>query len=96
MRVLIKPIITEKANRLSEKHNRYAFVVADDANKLTIKQAVEKAYGVTVNSVNTIQYIGKLKTRNTKSGIVKGIANRHKKAIVSLKEGETIDLYSNI
>ncbi|MFN5795046.1 MAG: 50S ribosomal protein L23 [Bacteroidota bacterium] len=96
MNILIKPVITEKMNKLTEKLNRYGFVVARGANKLQIKEAVEKTYGVTVEAVNTQNYIGKFKSRNTKNGIVSGIANRHRKAVVTLKKGESIDLYSNI
>jgi large subunit ribosomal protein L23 len=96
MEILIKPVITEKMTAIGEKHNRYGFIVDRDANKLQIKKAVEQMYGVTVEKVNTVNYIGKMKTRNTKAGVVSGRTNRHKKAIVSLKEGETIDFYSNI
>ncbi|MEI6522291.1 MAG: 50S ribosomal protein L23 [Bacteroidota bacterium] len=96
MNILIKPVITEKMNKLTEKLNRYGFVVARGANKLQIKEAVEKTYGVTVEAVNTQNYIGKFKSRNTKNGIVSGIANRHRKAVVTLKKGESIDLYNNI
>ncbi len=96
MNVLIKPVVTEKMTKQSEKLNRFGFVVNKEANKLQIKEAVESAYGVTVESVNVLNYIGKLKVRNTKNGIAKGIANRHKKAIVTLKSGDTIDLYSSI
>jgi large subunit ribosomal protein L23 len=96
MEILIKPVITEKMTAIGEKQNRYGFLVGREANKLQIKKAVEQMYGVTVAKVNTVNYIGKMKTRNTKAGVVSGRTNRHKKAIVSLKEGETIDFYSNI
>lgn len=96
MEVLIKPVITEKMTAQGEKLNRYGFIVAKTANKVQIKQAIEKMYGVNVDSVNTIRYVGKLKSRNTKAGVVTGRSNAHKKAIVSLKPGETIDFYSNI
>jgi large subunit ribosomal protein L23 len=96
MSILIKPIITEKMTAMSEKLNRYAFVVDKKANKIEIKSAVEKMYGVSVTNVRTNNYIGKLKSRNTKSGIVTGVSNSHKKAIVELKQGEMIDFYSNI
>lgn len=96
MNILIKPVITEKMNKLTEKLNRYGFVVVRGANKVQIKEAVEKTYGVTVEAVNTQNYIGKFKSRNTKNGIVSGIANRHRKAVVTLKKGESIDLYNNI
>lgn len=96
MSIIVKPIITEKMTAAGEKFNRYGFVVARKANKIEIKNAVEKMYGVTVETVNTQNYIGKIKSRNTKAGVVTGLVNRHKKAVVTLKEGETIDFYSNI
>lgn len=96
MEILIKPIITEKMTAQGEKMNRFAFVVDKRANKLEIKSAVEKAYGVKVDSVNTQQYVGKVKTRNTTRGVAIGRVNRGKKAIVTLKDGETIDFYASI
>lgn len=96
MDILIKPIITEKMTAQAEKLNRYGFVVAKEANKLEIKAAVEKMYGVKVDTVNTQQYVGKVKTRNTTRGIAIGRVNRSKKAIVTLKQGETIDFYASI
>jgi large subunit ribosomal protein L23 len=95
--VLIKPIISEKQTKVTEKFpNRFGFVVARGANKLVIKEAIEKMYGVTVERVNTQNYIGKLKTRNTAKGIVHGIQGRSKKAVVFLKDGDTIDLFNHI
>ena len=96
MGILVKPIITEKITSQSEKFNRYGFVVSKEANKLEIKAAVEKMYGVKVDSVNTQQYIGKVKTRNTTRGTAIGRVNRNKKAIVTLKKGEVIDFYASI
>jgi large subunit ribosomal protein L23 len=96
MSIIIKPIITEKMSGLTEKMNRYGFVVDLEANKVEIKGAIEKLYGVNVESVRTMRYIGKIKTRNTKSGINSGLVGRCKKAIVSLAEGDTIDFYSNV
>lgn len=96
MEILIKPIITEKMTSQAEKLNRYGFVVDKRANKVQIKQAIEAMYGVTVKSVNTQQYVGKVKTRNTTKGIAVGRVNRSKKAVVTLKDGETIDFYSSI
>jgi large subunit ribosomal protein L23 len=96
MEILIKPIITEKMTAQGEKLNRYGFVVAKEANKLEIKAAVEKMYGVKVDSVNTQQYVGKVKTRNTTRGVAVGRVNRNKKAYVTLKQGETIDFYASI
>jgi large subunit ribosomal protein L23 len=96
MNILIKPIITEKMTELGEKLNRYGFIVHREANKLQVKQAVEELYGVDVRAVNTIRYSGKVKSRNTKSGLIAGRTSAYKKAIVTLAEGETIDFYSNI
>ena len=96
MEILIKPIITEKMTAQGEKLNRYGFVVDKRANKLEIKAAVEKAYGVKVDGVNTQQYVGKVKSRNTTRGLAIGRVNRGKKAIVTLKDGETIDFYASI
>lgn len=96
MKVIIKPIVTEKMTQLTEKLNRYGFRVNPDANKLQIKQAVEEMYNVTVTDVNTANYDGKKKSRYTKSGLLTGKTSAFKKAIVTLKDGETIDFYSNI
>jgi len=82
--------------RLSEKLNQYGFIVEKSANKLLIKKAIEELYGVTVDSINTIRYAGKLKSRYTRSGFLSGRTNSFKKAIITLKEGEKIDFYSNI
>ena len=96
MDIIIKPIVTEKMTAQADKLNRYGFLVNKDANKLMIKQAVEKMYGVTVEQVNTQNYIGKVRMRNTRAGMQIGIANRSKKEVVTLKKGETIDFYSSI
>ena len=94
--VLIKPVLSEKVNRLSEKYNRYTFVVNRKANKLEIKKAVEEFYGITVESVNTINVPSKVKQRNTKAGLLTGRKPAKKKAIVTVAEGDTIDLYGNV
>lgn len=96
MEIIIKPIITEKMTSLGEKFNRYGFVVVKSANKTEIKDAVEKMYGVKVDKVNTQQYVGKVKTRNTTRGLAIGRVNRSKKAVVTLKQGEVIDFYASI
>jgi large subunit ribosomal protein L23 len=96
MNIIIKPVITEKMTDLGEKMNRYGFIVHKSANKLQIKNAVEELYGVDVDNVNTMNYSGKQKSRNTKSGAITGRTSAYKKAIVTLAEGETIDFYSNI
>lgn len=96
MKIINKPLITEKMTALTEQDNRYGFVVDHNANKLQIKEAVEKMYGVSVERVNTMNFNGKLKSRFTKAGWVAGRTNKFKKAIVTLVEGDTIDFYSNI
>lgn len=94
--ILFRPIVTEKLTALGEKLNRYGFIVDKEANKIEIKKAVAELYGVTVASVNTIRYLGKIKSRNTKAGVISGHKNAFKKAIITLAEGEKIDFYSNI
>ncbi len=96
MNILLKPIVTEKMTSQGDKFNRYGFLVAKNANKLQIKKAVEELYGVTVDSVNTMRYGGKIKSRNTKSGLLIGKTTATKKAVVTLAEGNKIDFYSNI
>jgi large subunit ribosomal protein L23 len=96
MSILIKPIITEKATMDSELNNRYSFLVNTKANKIEIKNAVEAAYGVSVDKVRTMNVRPERRTRHTKTGIQHGKTNATKKAIVQLAEGETIDLYANI
>jgi large subunit ribosomal protein L23 len=96
MEIIVKPVITEKFTNMGEALSQYAFVVNKNANKVQIKQAIEKMYGVSIESVNTQIYLGKVKTRNTTKGIAIGRVNKHKKAIVTLKKGEKIDFYSNI
>lgn len=97
MEVLIKPLITEKMTAVTEKFpNRYGFVVDKKATKGQIRNAVEQMYDVTVSSVNTMVYLGKRKSRFTKTGIQSGRKNNFKKAIVTLNEGQSIDFYSNI
>lgn len=94
--VLVKPILSEKANAQQEKLRRYAFRVDRKANKLEIKKAVESFYGVSVVDVNTAVAPGKNKTRYTKAGFIKGRKPSYKKAFVTLAEGDSIDLYSSI
>ncbi|MEX8546378.1 MAG: 50S ribosomal protein L23 [Mucilaginibacter sp.] len=94
MEILKKPLLTEKVTKLTEKLNRYAFIVDPKSNKIQIKGAIEAMYGVNVEAVNTMRYEGKLKSRNTKAGSVSGRPSKYKKAVVTLKDGETIDFYS--
>lgn len=94
--MIIKPLVTEKMTAMTEKLNRFGFIVCPEANKLEIKREIEGLYNVTVVSVNTTRYSGKNKSRYTKSGMIQGRANAFKKAVVTLKDGDTIDFYSNI
>lgn len=95
MSALIKPLVTEKVSAMNEK-GKYGFIVSRKANKVEIKKEVEKMYGVTVEDVNTMNYLGKAKTRYTKQNILKGRRPSFKKAIVTVAEGEVIDFYSGI
>ena len=96
MSILKSPIITEKMTGLTEKLNRYGFRVDPNANKIEIKSAIESMYGVSVESVKTMNYGGKAKSRFTKAGLLEGRTDKFKKAIVTLVEGDAIDFYSNI
>ena len=96
MGIIVKPLVTEKMTAITEKFNRFGFIVRPEANKLEIKKEVEALYNVTVVEVNTMRYAGKNKSRYTRSGLINGRTNAFKKAIVTLKEGDTIDFYSNI
>lgn len=96
MAIIIKPLVTEKMTALTDELNRYGFVVRPEANKIEIKREIEALYGVTVVDINTMKYAGKSKSRYTRQGLVKGRTAAFKKAIVTLKEGDFIDFYSNI
>ncbi|MBR6980905.1 MAG: 50S ribosomal protein L23 [Prevotella sp.] len=97
MALILRPLVTEKMTKTTDKRpNRYGFIVRPDANKLQIKEEVERLYNVTVVDVNTMLFAGKRSQRYTKAGMIKGQKSSFKKAIVTLKEGETIDFYSNI
>ncbi|MBU2915050.1 MULTISPECIES: 50S ribosomal protein L23 [Reichenbachiella] len=95
MSILKKPIVTEKVSALNES-GKYGFVVDKDANKVEIKKAIEKAYGVTVESVNTMVYPGKAKTKYTKSKVISGRTSSFKKAIVQVADGDIIDFYGGV
>ena len=96
MSIIIKPIITEKITKDGEVFNRFGFIVDKRANKIQIKTAVEAAYGVSIVEVNTMNYRADRSVKYTKSGLISGKTNAYKKAIVQVKEGETIDFYNNI
>ena len=94
--IIIRPIVTEKMTAQTEKEGRYGFVVDKKSNKVQIKSAIEKEYGVTDTGVRTMIVPGKDKTRYTKRNILRGGTGSWKKAIITLKAGENIDLYSAI
>jgi large subunit ribosomal protein L23 len=96
MSTIIKPVITEKMTGQSDKFNRYGFYVDRRANKIEVKNAVEKMYSVTVVDVRTMNTPGKVKRRMTRSGVLAGRVGKYKKAVVQLKQGDVIDFYSNI
>jgi len=90
-RVLVKPLITEKATELSA-HNQYAFVISQAANKIEVAKAIQAVYGVKALSVNIIAMKGKAVTR----GRIQGKRKDWKKAIVTLKKGESIKIYEGV
>lgn len=93
--ILIRPVITEKAEKLSTKRNQYTFLVAKDCNKIEVSNAIEKMYNVSVNAVNTIMMPGKAKSRNTRNAVIKGKKPSYKKAIVTLKPGDEINIFGD-
>jgi large subunit ribosomal protein L23 len=90
--VLRKPLLTEKVAGIQDKNNQYAFVVDPMANKVEIKRAVELKYSVKVLDVNTLSVRGKVK----RLGRFAGKRADWKKAIVTLKKGDTIELAQNV
>ncbi len=96
MEISIKPILTEKATKLTEKLNVYTFAVSPDATKGQIRNLIENLYGVKVVRVNTAVMRAKNKSRWTKSGLLPGKTAQWKKVIVSVADGQTIDFFSNI
>lgn len=95
MEILVKPLVTEKISEMNES-GRYGFIVNKKANKIQIKKAVEDMYNVTVEDVNVMNYLGKRKTRYTKSKVVTGQRPSFKKAIIKVADGEIIDFYGEI
>jgi large subunit ribosomal protein L23 len=93
--IIIKPVLTEKSEKLSQKLNQHVFVVRKDANKFEIRGAVEKMFNVKVEAVNTSTLPGKFKKRFSRRGVAKGQQPSYKKAIVTVKEGETLDIYDS-
>ncbi|MBP1166080.1 MULTISPECIES: 50S ribosomal protein L23 [Chryseobacterium] len=94
MSVIIKPVISEKANYLTDLRGTYSFLVNPKSNKIQIKKAVEAAYGVKVADVNTMIYAPKVSSKYTKKGLQVGKTNKLKKAVIKLAEGEVIDIFA--
>lgn len=93
--ILVKYLQTEKTTGLEAERDTYSFVVNIDANKLTVKKEVETQYNVTVEKVRTMVYRSNYTTKFTKQGRIEGKTARYKKALITLKEGDTIDFYEN-
>jgi len=86
-KIIIQPIVTEKAVRLRESNNQYSFKVKSDVNKIVIRRAVEKLFNVKVEKVRVMNYLGKPK----RMGVFLGKRSDWKKAIVTLKKGQKIE-----
>jgi large subunit ribosomal protein L23 len=95
-RVIIKPLISEKGELMSEEMNKYTFKVDKKASKPEIKEAVEELFNVNVKKVHTMVMPGKRKLRNTRRGLQRGRIPSFKKAIVTLHSGEEIDFFGDI
>jgi len=95
-KILIRPLVTEKMTELGEKEKKYGFVVDIRANKIQIAQAIKEKFDVHVVNINTIRLKGKSKTQFTRKGRFTGKTPRLKKAIITLKEDETIDLFGEV
>ena len=93
--IIIKPIVSEKSDKLASKLNQYTFVVAKSANKIEIGKAVEAYYNVAVENVNTAIMPSKAKSRMTKKAVVKGRVSSYKKAVVTLAKGDTIEVFGS-
>ncbi|MBL1212970.1 MAG: 50S ribosomal protein L23 [Ignavibacteriae bacterium] len=94
--VLIRPLVTEKMTELNESTAQYGFIVDVNANKIEIKRAIKEKFNVDAVDVNTIKYKGKLKTQLTRKGRFSGKTAQYKKAVVTLKEGQTIDIFGEV
>ena len=93
--IIVRPVVTEKMTKLQDK-GLYAFVVDPKSNKIDIARAVEKRWNVKVTNVRTMNYRGKSKSQMTKRGRFAGKTSHFKKAIVTLKVGDKIELFGNI
>ena len=97
-KLLIKPVLTEKMAIMKERENKYAFIVEKSANKVQIKNAIEKKFDVIVSKVATMNINGKLKQMTTKSNgrtiRTQGWRSGYKKTIITLQDGYSIDFVS--
>lgn len=96
MSVVKKPLITEKTTKMGEKLGQYAFVVDKKAKKPEIIAELQKLYNVEITAISTMLYMGKRKTRFTKAGVIEGKKPNFKKAVIKLKEGQSIDFFESI
>lgn len=94
--ILIRPLVTEKMTAINEKQGKYGFVVTADANKIEIAKAIKGKFNVDVVDVNTVTHKGKSKTQFTKKGRFTGKTPKFKKAMITLKEGQTIDIFGEV
>jgi large subunit ribosomal protein L23 len=94
--ILIRPLITEKMTTLAADQGKYGFLVNPKSNKIEIAKAIEKKFNVHVTEIRTINHPGKTKTQFRKSGRFIGRTSKFKKAIVTLKKGETIELFEQV
>ncbi len=93
--IVYRPLVTEKLTNLQEK-GIYAFAVDPRASKIEIARAIAKKFNVIVVDVHTMNYKGKMKTQMTRKGRFQGKTPHYKKAIITLKEGDKINLYENV
>ena len=93
--IILRPVISEKSMDQSTV-NKYTFAVADDANKMQIKDAVEELFKVTVTSVNVLTTKRKEKSRNRRRGRQVGYTSPWKKAVVTIKAGDSIEFFEGV
>ena len=93
--ILLYPILTEKMLKLQDDERKYAFKVDISVNKIDVKRAIQNRFDVTVEKVHIINVKGKTKQMNTKRGITRGKRSDWKKAIVTLREGDSINYFES-
>lgn len=92
--IILKPIVSEKATSQAAVQNTYHFKVARDANKVEIQHAIEARFDVKVKSVRTVNMLGKSSRQYTRAGVLAGKKADWKKAIVTLQDGYSLDIYA--